>query len=260
VIDWLPAASVSDDTLAGTTGNDVLSGLDGDDFIYGRAGEDHLEGGSGSDWLYGGNDRDYLFGEQGDDALHGDDGGDILYGGAGRDRLFGGFGDDTLLGGDGPDYLFGAEGDDLYDGGAGDDYYFEHGGGNDTYVFERGCGRDYLSKSDGGDSSTDRVVAGEGISALDLVFRLSAGSLELGLVGTSDTLTMGRWTSGEGYQVDEFHAGDGSVLENRQVENLIQAMAGFVTEQGAANWEDAIARAPDQAQMVVSAYWENQPG
>ena len=61
---------------------------------------------------------------------------------------------------------------------------------------------------------------------------------------------------GEGapYQTEVLQAGDGSQLLNTQVDQLIQAMAGFSAQSGL-SWDQAIDQRPQDVQMILAANW-----
>lgn len=138
----VPAATLDDDSLVGTSGDDqilALAGRDtvrggeGNDQILGQGGDDQLHGGLGDDSLHGGAGNDELHGGLDNDTLHGAIDNDTLQGEDGNDRLLGGLGDDQLHGGLDNDSLFGQEGNDTLHGGAGDDRLYG-GNGTDTLV------------------------------------------------------------------------------------------------------------------------------
>lgn len=56
-------------------------------------------------------------------------------------------------------------------------------------------------------------------------------------------------------QVEVIQAGNGQVLVHTQVEQLIQAMAGFAQQTGL-SWEQAIAQRPDEVHQMLAASWQ----
>ncbi|THF63210.1 calcium-binding protein, partial [Pseudothauera rhizosphaerae] len=195
---WSPAQIVAL-ALAGTAGSDSIRGTSGADVLEGGAGNDKLEGAAGHDTLYGG---------EGNDTLYGEDGNDVLDGGVGNDRLYGSGGNDTLYGGAGNDFL-------------------EGGKGSDTYSFHRGDGQDTISDYDTTSGNTDRLVFADGIAADQLWFSRNGNHLQVGVIGSDDKVTINNWYSGAAYRVEQFHAGDGSILLQNQVDALVSAMAAF---------------------------------
>ena len=158
----------------------------------------------------------------------------MLDGGAGNDALAGGAGNDTLNGGTGNDTLAG-------------------GTGNDTYVFGSGYGIDTIQENDSTQGNSDTVQLG--VNPIDIVFGQSANNLDLTIHGTSDKLTVQSWYTGSAYQTELITAADGRHLQNTQVAQLIQAMATFVTDNGLANWDQAIQNRPQDVQGILAQYW-----
>ncbi|MEK7759307.1 MAG: calcium-binding protein, partial [Pseudomonadota bacterium] len=153
------------------------------------------------------------------------------------------------------DALSGGAGAETREGGAGNDV-LTGGTGNDLYRFGYGDGQDQLLDVDPTAGNRDTVVLGA--SALDIVFTRAGLGLALSLHGGSDTLTVQGWGLGSTFQTEVFQAADGSTLANTQVDQLIQAMATFSANNGGISWDQAITQNPNEAQAVLSAYW--QPG
>lgn len=149
-----------DDDIAGTNLNENIDARGGEDIVRSLGGRDRVLGGAGADQLHGG---------EGDDTLDGGTGADALYGDEGRDSLIGG------------------DGDDLLDGGAGDDA-LAGGDGVDSYRVYGGMGADRVTDGEGGE--TNVLTLAPGMSAAGLRFTQSGDDLEVGLKGTTDTLTL----------------------------------------------------------------------
>lgn len=67
-----------------------------------------------------------------------------------------------------------------------------------------------------------------GVDDLEQIwFRQLGNDLEASIIGTSDCLIVQDWYLGSAYQVEQFRTADGRALLNSQVDNLVQAMAGF---------------------------------
>jgi Ca2+-binding RTX toxin-like protein len=191
------------DTLTGDDGANRIDGLDGANVIYGNGGDDVLIGGSGLDRLYGDDGDDAIAGGAGNDVIRGGAGNDRLDGGEGFDDLAGGTGNDTLTGGAAADNLYGDEGDDILDGGEGNDS-LDGGEGNDTltggagidtlvggdgsdvYVFQPGFGYDTIVDFTG----LNKIIIGGSVNFDQLWFVRSMNSLQIGIVGTSDRITI----------------------------------------------------------------------
>ncbi len=191
------------DTLTGDDGGNRIDGLDGSNVIYGKGGDDVLIGGSGLDRLYGDDGDDAIAGGAGNDIIQGGAGNDRLDGGEGLDDIVGGAGNDTITGGGARDVLYGDEGDDTIDGGDGNDSI--NGGlgndtisagagsdtlsgdeGDDTYVFEAGFGRDTIIDFYG----RNKIAIGGSISFDQIWFSRSGDSLQIGITGTEDRITL----------------------------------------------------------------------
>ncbi|APQ11669.1 hypothetical protein BJP27_09180 [Pseudomonas oryzihabitans] len=242
-----------DDSLQGGNGNDTLEGGEGADWLWGEGENDQLLGVSGNDSLQGGAGEDLLDGGEGADWLWGEDGNDRLLGSGGDDSLQGGLGDDSLDGGTGADQLWGGEGNDLLSGGAGNDY-LNGGGGADTYVFGIGSGQDTVSTYESWTSSQDVLLFGQGISIEQIWFTRSDNDLQVGLIGRDDRVTLSYWYADESSRLGQLKAGDGKVLLDSQVQNLVDAMAGFAPpEAGQFTLPDNYEK---QLSSVIAANWQ----
>ncbi|WP_395352726.1 beta strand repeat-containing protein [Variovorax sp. UC122_21] len=187
-------------------GNNVIDGLDGSDtvsYAYAASGVTvslastaaQVTGGSGTDTLLN------------IENLVGGSYNDILIGNAGANGLTGGAGNDTLNGGAGADTLAG-------------------GVGNDTYVLGRGYGIDTITENDATAGNTDVAQFAADIAIDQLWFQKVGNNLEVSVIGSTDKFTLSNWYLGDQYQVEQFKAG-GKTLLDSQVQNLVQAMAGF---------------------------------
>ncbi|ALA57586.1 calcium-binding protein [Nitrospira moscoviensis] len=241
------------DVLIGQAGNDTLAGGLGNDSLNGGEGDDILNGGAGNDAFYAGAGTDLVSGGDGDDSLSGEGGADTLSAGSGQDYLYGGDGDDVLNGEEGNDVLSGDGGNDTLTGGLGNDY-LAGGLGNDQYSFSRGDGADAISENDATVGNSDRLLFGSTINPLDLVISRQADSLRLAIYGSSDQVVIENWYLGEARQVETLLAGNGELLLNSQVDQLIQAMASF-SQQTGLTWEQGIEQRPQDVQAVLAASW-----
>ena len=187
-------------------GNNVIDGLDGSDtvsYAYAVSGVTvslastaaQATGGSGTDTLLN------------IENLVGGSYNDILIGNAGANGLTGGAGNDTLNGSAGADTLAG-------------------GVGNDTYVLGRGYGIDTITENDATAGNTDVAQFAADIAIDQLWFQKVGNNLEVSVIGSTDKFTLSNWYLGDQYQVEQFKAG-GKTLLDSQVQNLVQAMAGF---------------------------------
>lgn len=206
-----------DDRLDGKEGGDVLIGGSGDDvYVVDDAGDSVIEfSAEGSDrvrssvsFSLSANIEDLVLagsaaingtGNELNNHLTGNSAGNILQGGAGNDRLNGKGGNDTLIG----------------------------GSGNDVYIFGRNDGTDTLIDNDATPRNTDTVRFLPGISAGQIWFRHVGDNLEASIIGTADKVVINDWYLGTVNHVERFRTADGLTLHDRQVDDLVNAMAGY---------------------------------
>ncbi|MCS6291179.1 MAG: hypothetical protein H8K10_19725 [Nitrospira sp.] len=155
--------------------------------------------------------------------------------------LTGNAGNNALVGGDGNDAIAGGQGNDVLNGGT----------GNDVFQFARGDGQDTVTDTSGG---SDRLNFGSGINPFDIMLSQSANDLRIALYGSTDQVTIANWYGGATNQIETVQAGNGQQLMSTQVNQLIQAMAGF-TQQTGLSWEQAVAQRPQDVQQVLAANW-----
>ena len=274
-------------TGGGNTQDNVLTGNNNNNTLTGGAGNDRLDGGLGTDTLLGGTGDDTyvvdaldkiteLAGEGTDtvqsnvawtlganlenlqltgtgaisgsgnslnNALTGNNGFNTLSGGAGNDTLDGGLGNDTLNGGDGNDTLLGGLGNDILNGGL----------GNDTFQILRGQGTDTITDVEAS-ANTDVLWFNDvTISSDQLWFRQTGADLEVAVIGTTTKALVKNWFGGAANQIEEIRAGDGKVLLNTEVQNLVSAMAAFSTRPAGST----SLTVPEQAALtgVLAANW-----
>ena len=124
-------------------------------------------------------------------------------------------------------------------GGAGNDTYVVSTG-DDKYLVNRGEGQDLISENDGTVGNSDRLLYDATINPLDLVLSRQANDLRLAIHGSTDSVTLQNWYSAPTMaQVETIQAGNGQTLLSTQVDQLIQAMAGFTAQTGL-TWDQAI--------------------
>ena len=155
--------------------------------------------------------------------------------------LTGNAGNNALAGGDGNDTLSGGKGNDALNGGT----------GNDVFQFARGDGQDTITDASG---TGDRLSFASGIDPLDLMLSQSANDLRIAVYGSTDQVTIANWYAGASNQVETVQVGNGQQLMSTQVNQLIQAMAGF-TQQTGLSWDQAIAQRPQDVQQILAANW-----
>ena len=175
-------------------------------------------------------------------TVTGSDGDNVIIGSSGNDSFDGGAGNDTITGGAGGDTLDGGIGNDTQIGGT----------GNDTFLFSLGDGQDLVRDSSG---TADKILYDAGINPLDLVISRQANDLQLAIHGSSDQITVQNWYTGSGNRTETIQAGNGQTLLSTQVNQLIQAMAGF-TQQTGLTWDQGIDQQPQQVQNILAASWQ----
>jgi len=157
----------------------------------------------------------------------------------------------TLTGNSANNVLNGGNGNDLLSGELGNDVLIG-GTGNDTFLFSRGEGQDVVRDNSG---SADKILYDAGISPLDLVISRQANDLRLAIHGSADQVTMKDWYRSGHNRIETIQAGNSEILLNTQVDQLIQAMAGF-TQQTGLTWDQAIDQRPQDVQTVLAAGWQ----
>lgn len=133
---------------------------------------------------------------------------------------------EILVGTSGNQTLEGYDGDDVLDGYGGNDT-LKGGRGNDSYRLNRGYGRSTIVENDATAGNTDSVIFGTDIAVDQLWFRQVGNALEVSVIGGTDQFTINDWYLGSKYHVEQFKTGGGKTLLESQVQNLVQAMAGF---------------------------------
>ena len=94
------------------------------------------------------------------------------------------------------------------------------------------------------------------VNPLDLVLSRQANDLRFTIHGSADTVTVQNWYSAPTTaQVETIQAGNGQTLLSTQVDQLIQAMAGFTAQTGL-TWDQAIDQQPTQVQSILAANWQ----
>ena len=166
-------------------------------------------------------------------VINGTSGMDILIDTASNDTINAGDGDDTIIMMNG--------GNDTINGGAGNDTY---------YWVAPGFGQDKIVETSGTD------IAGVTGSSSDMIFEQIGDDLRLSIYGTTDSVTVQDWYTSSDKQVETFMSiTDMGSISNTQIEQLIQAMATFSTNNNGMTWSQALASQPNDVQSIVSQYW-----
>ncbi|MBS0169405.1 MAG: hypothetical protein JSR62_03555 [Nitrospira sp.] len=226
--------------LVGNTAVNTLTGGAGDDTYVVGTGDTVVEAVSGGidtvqssvTWTLGANVENLTL--TGTAAINGT--GNTL-----ANSLIGNAGNNVLMGGDGNDTLSGGKGNDVLNGGT----------GNDVFQLARGDGQDTITDASG---TGDRLNFASGINPLDLMLSQSANDLRIAVYGSTDQVTIANWYGGAANQIETVQAGNGQQLMSTQVNQLIQAMAGF-TQQTGLSWDQAIAQRPQDVQQILAANW-----
>ncbi len=79
--------------------------------------------------------------------------------------------------------------------------------------------------------------------------------LRLAIHGSVDQVTVQDWYLGRAHRIETIQAGNGEVLLSAQVDQLIQAMAGF-SQQTGLTWDQTIDQRPQDVQAVLAASWQ----
>jgi Ca2+-binding RTX toxin-like protein len=173
-----------------------------------------------------------------------------LYGTGGNDSITlasagkfdGEAGNDTIYGTTGMDTLLGGTGNDIMNGGA----------GNDSYIFRCGDGQDSITNNNSGGHD---LLSFADIDPTELWFGKSGYHLVIGVVGSSDQVTVNNWYSGSlgSYSIDRIEA-EGSYLVESQVAQLVQAMAAVGAPGGAGGqWTD---EQRETLAPIMASYWQ----
>jgi len=209
--------------LTGNAGNNALNGGSGNDTLIGGAGNDTYTVNGGdtvTELANGGTDTvlstvTYTLTSnvenltlQGSSAINGTGNSlaNVLIGNTGNNNLNGGSGNDTLNGGSGTDILNG-------------------GTGNDTYLFNRGNAIDTVTDSDTTVGNKDTIQFGTDVANDQLWFSQSGNNLEIQIIGTNDKMVVTNWFSDSQYHTEEIKSGNGKLLTDTNVQNLVNAMA-----------------------------------
>ena len=185
-------------------------------------------------------DADVLYGYEDADTITAGDGNDTVYAGSSNDTIYGGAGDDTIYGEDGDDLLNGGVGNDALDGGYGDD----------SYVFAGAFGNDTILDYYGND-----LIKFDDLSQDSLIFEQNGNKLQINSAGTTNSVSVGYWYSYNDYKVETIKASDGSTISSTQVEQLIQAMASWSSNNNGMTWSQGLSSNPQDVQAIVSQYW-----
>jgi len=88
------------------------------------------------------------------------------------------------------------------------------------------------------------------------MFSQNGDDLLVSRIGATDTIAIKDWYLGSEFQTEIFKVSDGSALLNSQVDQLIQAMAGFSAESGL-DWASAVQQRPEEVEAVLATSWQS---
>jgi Ca2+-binding RTX toxin-like protein len=239
-------------TLQGSSGPDTLTGRSGNDLLDGGAGADRMVGGAGDDTYYVSETGDVVveLPNEGVDVVHSAvsytlpaNVEQLFLDGSARGSLpplpslpaaamvpgLAGTGnalDNLLVGNAENNVLTGLGGNDTLDGRAGNDT-LAGGLGSDRYLFGRGAARDTIEENDATAGNTDSLVFAQDVHFDQLWFRKQGNDLQVSVIGGDDLLTVSNWYRGKQYHVEQFISGDGKMLLESHVQQLVDAMAAF---------------------------------
>ena len=160
---------------------------------------------------------------------------------------------DTFTGTSGDDQITGTDRDETITGSAGNDT-IDAGGGSDRIFFGEGDGQDVINQLDtaAADANTDTLVFDSALQTDELWFSRNGNSLQINIVGTDDQVTINDWYNSSDRQLDTIEVGS-AVLLNSEVDQLVNAMAGFDVPDGAGDVvPDAVKQ---QLEPTLTAVW-----
>lgn len=170
------------------------------------------------------------------------------------DQLIGDNDANTLTGSGGDDTLWGLGGRDVLSGGTGNDTLYG-GSGDDTYQIARGDGQDLIVNiGEGG--SADTISYSTGINHDQLWFTQSGNDLVVGIIGTTDQVTVSSWYANPSNQVASIETADGQYVTNAMVNNLVSAMAAMTPPP--VGQTNLTAAEHTQLDSVIAANWQPQ--
>jgi Ca2+-binding RTX toxin-like protein len=166
--------------------------------------------------------------------------------------------DVTLIGSDQDGQtLVGGAGTDTLVAGTGTNVTLYGGSGATTYEFGSSFGQDTINNDGANSTPANQINFGSGITDENLWLQLSGNDLQIGLLGTNQSVTVAGWDSDAGSQVQSINAG-GDTLVYSQVQQLVQAMATYQSNNSAFNPTTATAMPTDSTlQAAIAANWQH---
>ena len=255
-ISYMLATNLENVTLTGTGAiNGTGNGLN--NTLTGNSGVNVLAGGQGNDiYVVGDGDTVMENVNDGMDTVQtpvswtlGDNLENLTLTGSAAVNATGNDLNNVLTGNSAANVLTGGAGDDTYVVGVGDMVVEQPNEGIDTVksVLSRTLSANVENLTLTGSDA----INGTGNSLNNLFIGNSAANVLTGCAG-DDTYV---WYGGSANQVETIQAGNGEHLLNNQVQQLIQAMASFTSQNGV-TWDQAIAQRPEDVQNILAANWQ----
>lgn len=127
----------------------------------------------------------------------------------------------------GTDSLDGGTGNDLLDGGTGFDSLIG-GLGNDVYVMGRDYRTDTIIENDTSALNMDILRFASNVSANQLWFSKQGQDLVVSIIGSADDrVVIQDWYQAAAHRVERIESGNGLVLVDSKVDQLVAVMAGM---------------------------------
>ncbi len=273
--------------IYGTDAKETIMGDTKDNVIYGLAGMDEIRGGAGNDTLKGGDDSDFIYGEDGNDTIYGESGSDKLNGGAGNDTYVfstGGSSDiiyntgsldtdtDTLLFNDvnysditmtrnNADLLMTINGTEdsitvsgYFNGG---EYSLENIEFKNGEILTFNDVQNELSDNGTLNTATTDETANEISVTFTNEITNDEGAKEVSNTDIQNTVTTDDVTNIITIGSASDSTAVESALPSNEVDQLIQAMAGFTDDSGML-LNQAVQEKPQEAQDILSQFWVHQ--
>ena len=108
----------------------------------------------------------------------------------------------------------------------------------------------------------DKILFDGGIDPLNLVISQQANNLRIAIhqpnVPSDEWISVQNWFVGTANRTETIQAGNGEVLLSSQVDQLIQAMAGFSQQNNGLTWDAALDNQTQAAavQNILAANWQ----
>ena len=213
-------------TIYGNTGNNVITSYAGNDILVGGAGADTMIGGVGNDNYYIDNVGDVIIENMGEGSDWVSSSISYTLGDNVEKLTLTGTSDINTTGNDLNNVLAGNAGNNILNGGAGNDT-LNGGAGDDTYSFSLSNGNDTISDSAG----NDKISFGATVSKNNVAVFMSGTDLVVDYgttIGTDKIVVLGQTTSSTA--VEKLQLSDGTYVSNTDVNQLIQTMTAYASE------------------------------